>query len=594
MISSEVAQAELQKLKDTQQKANLLGQVPKLNPNLQEITYKVLGYDENGQALDWLKVQETQDRTLEKLNQLNESDRLTFFQLFFPKFAPTVEQAWQLFPHLPYQASYYRRGFRVPHHPEITQANRANWLLQLVQTLDGYDVDLPWLAAWTPYLGYYGPDVLGILFAAAINQGDALGEEIFSILVASARGEHEIGAMGRHVTRALLVASRPEGWEFIENLLVAAQRQEGLRQVILETIDEAHPEAFARMLKLIVTEDLTRFSATIRAVDVWFGLGWESVNHRLVKDILGQISLFLEQEDLQQAALESSDAQTVYLALWTIAFQDGFAAIPIARQFLTHPSVEHRFVAVYLLAQLDLPASQLALIPFLEDGDLRVATLALNNFVTPQQEDIQTTNLWETLASVLSRFPDKPKQLKDSVWEWVSLKPAKSLVTSAMLNNLGNRSPKLLIPYLSNLGVYERQRLAKMLAAIKPWDEEIRQTLFSLVGDASQWVRQEVISVISDCKVTETEIIALEKLLTRKSPDLRRGILQLILHQSPENIFDCSQRLLASKQALQRQAGLELLREMKAQSICLDKCIQSVKDYQTQRKTLTESETQLI
>jgi hypothetical protein len=466
MISPEVAQAELQKLKSTQQKAGILAQVPKLSPNPREITYKVLGYDENSQALDWLKMRETQEQTLDKLNQLNESDRRTFCQLFFPKFAPTVEQAWQLFPHLPYQASYYRRGFRAPHHPEVSQTNRATWLLQLLETLDGYNVDLPWLAAWTPYLGYYGADVFGILFAAAINQGDALGEEIFSILVASARGEHEIGAMGRHVTRAFLVASRLDGWEFVENLLVAAQRQEGLRQVILETIDEAHPEAFARMLKLIVAQDLTRFSATIRAVDVWFGLGWESVNHRLVKEILGQISLFLDQEELQQTALESSDAQTVYLALWTIAFKDGFAAIPIARQFLTHPSVEHRFIAVYLLAQLDLPASQLALIPFLEDGDLRVATLALNNFVTPQQEDIQATNLWETLVSILSRFPDKPKELKDLVWAWVSLKPAKSLVTSAMLNNLGNRSPKFLIPYLSNLGIYERERLAKMLAAM--------------------------------------------------------------------------------------------------------------------------------
>ena len=104
-----------------------------------------------------------------------------------------------------------------------------------------------WLAG-VPYLGYNG-DILGYLFAVAIDAGDELGQEIFDILIASAKGEHEIGAMGRYVTRSLLLANRPEGWEFVEKLLVAAQRQEGLRQTILECVDEAHPIAYQRMLK---------------------------------------------------------------------------------------------------------------------------------------------------------------------------------------------------------------------------------------------------------------------------------------------------------------------------------------------------------
>ena len=44
--------------------------------------------------------------------------------------------------------------------------------------------------------------------------------KIFAILIASAKGEHEIGAMGRHVVRSLLLANRPEGWEFVEKLLI--------------------------------------------------------------------------------------------------------------------------------------------------------------------------------------------------------------------------------------------------------------------------------------------------------------------------------------------------------------------------------------
>ena len=47
--------------------------------------------------------------------------------------------------------------------------------------------------------------------------------------------------MGRHVIVALLGAARPEGWEFTERLLLAAQRQEGLRQSILESARRGAP-----------------------------------------------------------------------------------------------------------------------------------------------------------------------------------------------------------------------------------------------------------------------------------------------------------------------------------------------------------------
>ena len=113
------------------------------------------------------------------------------------------------------------------------------------------ELDLNWYAAWTPYLGYGADNTLGYLLAAAVEQNNA---EVFDTLVASAKGEHPIGAMGRHVPRALLTANKPEGWDFIEKLLIAAQRQEGLRQVILETVDESHPEAFIRMLRLLSEE----------------------------------------------------------------------------------------------------------------------------------------------------------------------------------------------------------------------------------------------------------------------------------------------------------------------------------------------------
>jgi HEAT repeat protein len=419
-------------------------------------------------------------------------------------------------------------------------------------------------------------------------------------------GEHEIGAMGRHVTRGLLVASRADGWAFVENLLLAAQRQEGLRQTILETIDEAHPEAFRRMLRLIVDHDLTRFSAVVRAVDVWFGFGWESVNNRVVKEVLGEVLQFLEYPEVREEVLgsyepprrqerrENENAQRVYLALWTLAFEDAVAAIAVISRFLEHPDVEYRFVAVRLLAQLGLVEAQVALLPALEDEDLRVVTCALMVVQGGADKTLQETDLFERLERILPRFPKQVTTLQPLVWDWIRLEAQQQTVANALVGNLGDRSPKRLIPYLSFLDASNRSYVATKLAEVKPWDDEIRNILFSLVGDASNWVRERVLQALATCTITAYEATQFERLLSRKSGDLRRGILQLLLNQLDEEAIASAQRLLAAGDANQRVAGLELLRQMMIKERAVSRCQVCVQEYQLQPKKRTSAETELL
>src|SRR5438874_8907406 len=245
-----------------------------LPATLRPIAYALLGRDENGQPLPSGSpdAYQRQERILAagyaRLGALPAHQRLAVFSALFPAAAPTVEAAWRLMARLPYQTGWQRKAFRLRGAAGTTTPAQRMWLSQLVNILGEYRAkDVVWLAAWAPYLGHgHAAQPLGILFAAAIDAGSAQGEQVFETLVASARGDQPIGAMGRHVTTGLLVASRPDGWECVEKLLLAAQREEGLRQVILETVDEAHPHAFRRLLRLILDHDLTRFSATVRAV----------------------------------------------------------------------------------------------------------------------------------------------------------------------------------------------------------------------------------------------------------------------------------------------------------------------------------------
>ncbi|BAZ26431.1 hypothetical protein NIES4073_73380 [Kalymmatonema gypsitolerans NIES-4073] len=607
MLNPEQANARLQALRIQDWKEQRLKSIANLPHALRQIGWGILGRDCDGQPFtDYQAGYNAEYAAFKQLDDLNAESRQTLFATLFPQIATHVEQAWQLIIRLPYQSSYARRAFRAPNTPKITQSRRGDWLRSLLYVVEGYEQDLRWFAAWSAYFGSYVGDTLGILFAAAIDAGGEAGEEIFEILLASARGEHEIGAMGRHVTRGLLVASRADGWAFVENLLLAAQRQEGLRQTILETIDEAHPEAFRRMLRLIVDHDLTRFSAVVRAVDVWFGFGWESVNNRVVKEVLGEVLQFLEYPEVREEVLgsyepprrqerrENEHAQRVYLALWTLAFEDAVAAIAVISRFLEHPDVEYRFVAVRLLAQLGLVEAQVALLPALEDEDLRVVTCALMVVQGGVDKRLQETDLFERLERILPRFPKQVTVLQPLVWDWIRLEAQQQTVANALVGNLGDRSPKRLIPYLSFLDASNRSYVATKLAEVKPWDDEIRNILFSLVGDASSWVRERVLQALAICTITAYEATQFERLLSRKSGDLRRGILQLLINQLDEEAIASAQRLLAAGDANQRVAGLELLRQMMIKERAVSRCQVCVQEYQLQPKKRTSAETELL
>jgi hypothetical protein len=129
----------------------------------------------------------------------------------------------------PYQRGYVRKAFRAPHRQDLTLNTRVNWLKEMVTLLGSYHEDIQWVATYAAYLAPYGR-TLGLLFAAVLDAGNDESGAIYDILLASARGDHEIGAMGRHVIYGLLCASRPESWAFIENMLLAGTPTKHVRQ----------------------------------------------------------------------------------------------------------------------------------------------------------------------------------------------------------------------------------------------------------------------------------------------------------------------------------------------------------------------------
>jgi hypothetical protein len=583
MLKPEEAKKILEAMTSADNDRRILDLVAGLPEHLRTAAYAIKGRKPNRRPFaghNWQQVAEAQEAAGRVLTQANAEERMSVFKCLFPNFPEHVEAGWQLLARLPYQLSYGRKAFRAPNSPDTLISSRLQFVVHLSLVASRYDKSITWYAAWAPYIGWYH-HIFDTLFAAAIDSGTPEGNEVFDILTASARGEHEIGAMGRHVTGALLASTRRDGWEFVERLLLAAQREEGLRQVILESVDEAHPEAFRRMLQLVIDHDLARFSATVRAVDVWLGYMWDSaVGVRGINDTLSKLRTYLDDPDLAKEAIGDSalDAESVYLALWSIAFCDAFEAIPYASELLRDKKVERRFVGAHLLAQLGMAASHQELLTALEDEDLRVATRALNA-VQGGSKKLEDTDLFERLERIYPRFPQKARQLEPLVWPWMSLTADRGTVAALMSHNLGKRSPKRLLPYLASLDTYFRGHVAELLAKNGSSDSETRDTLLMLVGDPSNWVRERALKAVEKFKLGDGEAVRLEKLLTRKASDLRRGILSLLLNQKDAEAAASAERLLASSDRLQRLAGLELVRKLVEAKRAVERCRELARAY---------------
>ena len=592
MLKREEAQAELEKLQNKGWLQDRIGGADRLPGNLRETARTLIKLDSD--SINGVNRVKRRKEIGIAVQNMDDQTRLQFFETLAPGMGKFIEGGWQLFERIPYQTGFDRKPFRAPGDAGTLRYRRMSWLAEIIPCIGLYGKSITWFAAWAPHLGYSEADQLGILLAAAIDAGGAEGEEVFQIICDSGRNEHEIGGMGRHVIRSLITANKPEGWQFIENMLLAAQREEGLRQTILESIDEGHPQVFRRMLRLIIDKKLARFSATVRALDTWLGYQWDAVSVGVVNDTIEKLLVYLEDPTAREAALNGKDSEQVYLALWSHAFDDAMGSLKLIEGVLKHPRAEHRYAAIHLLNQLGLVESQALSVQALDDPDLRVATCALRRLGRGAIQQTKKMGLFERIEKLAERYPEKPEKLKPAIWPWVIYTVSKELAADLLADNLDDRSPTRLIPHLPHMSTRHRAHAIRLLGKQPKWTDTIRNTIFGMLGDASPMVRDAVFDCLKQCKITPEEALAVEKLLDRKTGDLRRGALSVLAQQSDKCVMASADRLLASKSQPQRLAGLELLRQLAEIKRCVAEVRQRGEKYRDAHPKLTEADRQQL
>lgn len=598
MLTHEAAEKRLEAFKAKDGLQRRLADVRALPDPLRGLASDLVGHAlESNQTTDYHRLPRVQYAAAAAINQLPEPDRLRIFAALFGGLCRQAEATWQALSSAPYQMSYNRRPFRAPGHPDVYSPRQAAWAAGIFKITSLYEQDITWWAEWAGYLPIWqrGVSELGWLFAGTMDRGGDEGQAVYDTLTASAKGEHPIGVMGRHVTRGLLSANNPQGCEFIEKLLLAAQRQEGLRQVILETIDEAQPAAFHRMLHLILNENLLRFSATIRAATVWFGLPWDVENRRSVERAIRTVLRYLDALMAGADALDDgNDAEKTFLALWSLAFLNAASAQRPALDLLADPSVDKRFAATYFLTQLGLWQSQLGLLQALGDEDLRVAALAAEGMQDGPWETFRQTDAFERVEAALPRFPKTRRVLAAPIWPWFKVPVDQGRVAKLLLQNLFDRTTARLIPHLPLMDARDRAESVSLIEGLPAQDPARRATLLALAGDSSETVREKAVKALSKTHITSAEALEIEALLTRKPGDLRRGAIGLLLQQEDRDALQSGQRLLHSRSPMQRLAGIDLLRRMAEDERLADDCRAAGRAYLAAQSEVAGGERELL
>ncbi|MCL2326580.1 MAG: hypothetical protein FWC40_08825, partial [Proteobacteria bacterium] len=169
----------------------------------------------------------------------------------------------------PYSMSVYRRSFHAQDWREYAPA--------LVELMDG--AYYPW-GAWYAELGKSGnrlceegvcSTLLSEFLAMEINEGNAA---VIGFVRNACLADNNVQVLTHAILLSVVKCSHVDLHRLLGDLLLAAKLQEGLRQSILENADMGSVDVLRMLMQIVHDNDLLRFSAALRALGTWMGLGY--------------------------------------------------------------------------------------------------------------------------------------------------------------------------------------------------------------------------------------------------------------------------------------------------------------------------------
>ena len=468
----------------------------------------------------------------EKLWETKEGKALAAL-LFSEVQAPYIQRVWDIAYQFPYSYSYSRRPFRSPN-PEDYRAKQLR-ILKRLRSFYNVGVGAIPVAEQFQYAVYKGGEenLFAIVLSEDPDKYYPLIEEIFL-------GEHEIGGVCESLIKAALMVKDTRYHTLVEKLLLAAQLQEGLRQTILESLDETTIPVLQRFIALILEHNLTRFSSVVRAVDVWFGFGWEAPQQAVVKRTLELAQTYLADLDKAREAVSSKDNVERYIALWAVAVYNVQEALSLATEALnnTQTSYEACVAVLYFMYQTQKKASEI--LPFAEKYfgiEPAWDYWILQNL--PKGEIPQ--ELFEKMRTAAHKLPKDGKNFEGLGFRWLNFTVKPLDIYRSILKVANEQQQQILAGELAEIPVDVRHILLDDIFPVLsrgrysyyseeeknlppedyPADSWQRTLVRTALNDKGPYVVSKAMEVLKKVPLVQDDILALEQVLSRKNKEQR-------------------------------------------------------------------------
>ena len=386
---------------------------------------------------------------------------------------------------------------------------------------------------------------------------------------------------------AIFVSENKSLVEMAGKLLLTAQRQEGLRQQICETIDEGSQENFEYMFKIIYDNDLIRFSSVKRALGVWTGLLGQNYNtpETVGKKELEIINKLIDNPKYANELLKSDDNVEVYLALWYKASQDVKFALEAVQELLKVSKLHTKLLVAYNLEifqdikyQRTVAKDIIKEYSEKDDNDfLKIVAcywehLSYNAYTNTSIKTnrglFDTTDeakeFFEILKKVFVLIDGKDKGFNPIIFPWVSRYIYKHNIAS-LLFTIATSYPELnlkneVFTYFKAIEPYSRGAYLKSLFN-KPENEDEELLVVKMLADAS--VTNEANKIIRANNLASKYAKEIEDALRLKTADVRKNAISLILSLESSKLLETTENLVKDKNGNKRLAGLDILTKVK-------------------------------
>ena len=520
--------------------------------------------------------------------------------LFSEVQAPYIQRVWDIAYQFPYSYTYNRRPFRSPNPEDY----RAEQLRTLKRLRSFYNVGVGALSVEEQfqYAFYKGgeEDFFVVVLSENPDAYYPLFEEIFF-------GEHEIGGVCESLIKAALMVKDPRYHTLVEKLLLAAQLQEGLRQTILESLDETTIPVLQHFIALILEHNLTRFSSVVRAVDVWFGFGWEAPQQAVVKRTLELAQTYLVDLDKAREAVSSKDNVERYVALWAVAVYNVQEALSLATEALnnTQTSYEACVAVLYFMYQTQKKTSEI--LPFAEKYfgiEPAWDYWILQNL--PKGEIPQ--ELFEKMRTAAHKLPKDGKNFEGLGFRWLNFTVKPLDIYQSILKVANEQQQQILAGELAEIPVDVRHILLDDIFPVLsrgrysyyseeeknlppedyPADSWQRTLVRTALNDKGPYVVSKAMEVLKKVPLVQDDILALEQVLSRKNKEQRKESVALLVKQPEAVLKDSTSRMIVSKNADQRLAALEILTVLQEEGRLTDYVTEQVEAYKGRKLSKNE------